>query len=90
MSGLYEQFIGETVVLDIAHPIVYVGRLAAVDRDVLRLEDADVHDLAPGSVSKEMYVMACAKNGVQANRKSVTVRLEHMISLSPLSDIVKY
>jgi len=86
----YSSFLNHTVVIDVIVPTAYLGTLVHADSWSLVLENADVHDVAAGSVTKEMYVMACVQNGIQPNRRNVMIRLSQVISISRLDDIVQY
>ncbi len=81
---------GKPVVLDTRGPLLYIGTLKSTGVCFYTLSDADVHDLADSSTSKEVYVMEAAKHGVRKNRESVYVRKTEIVSLSPLDAVVKY
>jgi hypothetical protein len=78
------------VVLDTRGPLLYIGTLKAIGVCFYTLVDADVHDIADSSTSKEVYIMEAAKHGVRKNRESVLVRKTEIVSLSLLGDVVKY
>ena len=80
--------IGREVVLDIASPFVYVGRLTGIDANYLILEQADVHDLRDTTKTREVYIVDSRKLGVRANRQRVLVRIDEVISLSALDDVI--
>ena len=93
MSGLVErlrQLVGEEVVLDTDSPYLYIGRLAEVDEWIIRLEDVDVHDASESRTTKEVYVIEARKFGIKKNRRSVLVRADKVISISPLIDVIEY
>lgn len=85
----YGDWLGKQVVLDVAPPLIYIGRLAAVDGFFLTLEEADVHELR-GSTSKEVYLMEARRNGVQPNRRLARVKKSEVISVSLLDDVILY
>lgn len=85
-----EALLGKGVVLDTRGPIVYLGTLSAIGEWFMTLTDADVHDLADSSTSKEVYIMETAKHGVRKNRSEVYVRKSEVVSLSALESVVRY
>jgi small nuclear ribonucleoprotein (snRNP)-like protein len=89
-KAAYDKFLGKEVVVDMSPPVVYIGVLAAADDYFLTLENADVHDLRNAVTSKEIYVMETARNGLQPNRKSVSLRQSEILSLSALADVIVY
>ena len=82
--------VDELVILDTDTPMLYLGRLTSVDNFILTLEEADVHDMREATGSKEVYIHEARRNGLQKNRHRVFVRLERVISLSLLQDVVQY
>jgi hypothetical protein len=76
------------VVLDVAGPYVYLGRLVDGDAKFLALADADVHDLRDTATTREEYVIAARRHGVAPNRKRVFVRTGDVVSLSALKDVI--
>ena len=84
-----EELINEIVVLDVESPYVYIGRLIAVSDKTVTLEDADVHDLRDSETTRERYILDSRIHGVGANRQRVMVRLEQVVSLSALRDVVE-
>lgn len=84
-----EEFIDELVVVDVESPFVYVGRLQAVHDKTLVLKSADVHDLRDSTTTREVYVRQCRVHGIQPNRKSVYIRLDKVVSISPIEDVIE-
>lgn len=80
--------LGRMVVLDVASPFVYVGKLVGCDHRYLILEDADVHDLRDTSTNRELYVVDARRHGVNRNRRRVLVKIDEVVSLSALDDVV--
>lgn len=76
------------VVLDVAGPYVYLGRLVGWDEKFLALEDADVHDLRDTATTREEYVLAARRHGVAPNRTRVFVRTADVVSISALKDVI--
>lgn len=82
-----EDLTGRQVVVDVESPFVYVGRLHEV-RKTLVLKQADVHDLRDSTTTREVYVRDSRVHGIQANRKLVYVRLDKVVSVSLLEDVI--
>lgn len=82
---------GHAVVIDTrsGNP-VYLGMLAEVGARALTLRDADVHDTSDSRTPREIYVMESKKFGVKMNRREVQVRLDEIVSISRLEDVVVY
>jgi hypothetical protein len=83
-----EDLIGKQVVVDVESPFVYVGRLHEVRDKTLILKQADVHDLRDSTTTREVYVRESRVHGIQANRKIVYVRLDRVVSVSLLDDVI--
>ena len=83
-------FMNEIVVVDTGAPVVYIGTLTAVEHGALVLEDVDVHDMADTNTTKEMYILEARKYGVKKNRRSTHVRLDQVVGISKLDDIIEY
>jgi small nuclear ribonucleoprotein (snRNP)-like protein len=82
--------VGKDVVVDTRSPWMYIGRLESVQADSLLLRDVDVHDSGETHVPKERYVLAACETGIKANRHAVYVNLEYVVSVSLLSDVIKF
>ncbi|MBA3316374.1 MAG: hypothetical protein M3552_08890 [Planctomycetota bacterium] len=80
--------VGREVVLDVAGPYIFLGRLTGGDDKFLALEDADVHDLRDTATTREEYVIAARRHGVAPNRLRVYVRTADVVSLSALEDVI--
>ncbi len=90
MKETLQTLLGREVVVDTRSPWVYIGRLAAVQADSLLLHDVDVHDSGETTAPKERYVLDSCETGIKANRRSVYVSLEYVVSVSLLSEVIKY
>lgn len=90
MNETLQKLIGKEVVVDTRSPWVYIGTLAAVQADSLLLHDVDVHDSGETSTPKERYVLDSSTSGIKANRRSVYVNLEYLVSVSLLADVIKF
>lgn len=84
-----EEFIGKQVVVDVESPFVYLGRLHAINEKTLVLKAADVHDMRDSTTTREVYVREARVHGIQPNRKTVYIRLEKVVSLSPVDDVIE-
>ena len=85
---ILDELKGRNVVLDVASPYVYLGRLAGWDEKYLALEDADVHDLRDTKTSRERYVVDSRLHGIKANRRRVLVSRAELVSFSLLDDVL--
>ncbi len=83
-----EDLVGKPVVVDVVAPYVYLGKLVEVRDKTLVLKNADVHDLRDSTTTREVYVREARVHGLQSNRKLVYVRLEHVVSVSILEDVI--
>jgi hypothetical protein len=81
-------WIGEVIVIDCAHPYVAIGTLQKVTPDFLELVDADMHDLRDSSTSRENYLVKTARHGVIPTRAVLVFRMEHVVGISPLAEVV--
>jgi len=82
--------VGLQIVVDTDSSYVYIGTLDSVSRDCLTLADVDVHDTSDSKSSKEGYTHETRKIGLRGNRKTVYLRLERVLSVSRLDDIIKF
>ncbi len=88
MTDPLDRMIGETVVLDTATAIVYIGRLAELTDAVFVLHDADMHDCRDGHAGKEAYLAQTSASDVTVNRRRIVVMRSAVISVSRLPDVV--
>jgi len=89
LSHELEPLIGHPVVLDMASPFVILGTLEQISDTFITLIEADVHDLRDSTTTRELYVLDARRHGIGTNRKSVSIRTEHVVSLSKLADVIK-
>ena len=87
-APLFDDLLGEVVVLDLSSPYVYLGRLAEMRGEYLLLSDADAHDLRDTATTREKYVLNARNHGVNANRRWVWVSRREIVGISRLDDIV--
>jgi hypothetical protein len=90
MNETLKPLIGKDVVVDTRSPWIYIGNLDAVQVDSLLLRNVDVHDSGETSTPKERYVLDSRDSGIKANRRSVYVNLEYVVSVSLLADVIKF
>jgi len=90
MKETLHALLNKEVVVDTRSPWVYIGKLAAVQADSLLLHDVDVHDSGETTTPKERYVLDSSASGIKANRRSVYVNLEYVVSVSLLADVIKF
>lgn len=90
ISDHLSDFFDKDVILDVAPPVVYIGRLIEANDFFFTLADVDVHEIPPGGVTKEVYVMGARRNGIQPTRKLVKVKQSDVLSLTRLSDVIMY
>lgn len=80
---------GRAVVLDMAATFVCVGVLQEFDHRYLVLVDADVHDLRDTTTTRDLYVLAARRHGVNVNRRRVLVSRDQVVSLSALDEVAE-
>lgn len=83
-------YVGKIVVVDTDSRLVYLGTLDAMTPEFLTMTDVDVHDSAETTTTKERYVMNVKSFGVRPNRKTVSVRIAAVVSVSLLDDVMQY
>ncbi|MBX3413827.1 MAG: hypothetical protein KF708_14140 [Pirellulales bacterium] len=80
--------LGQMIVLDLHSPYVYLGRLEEVVPGFLVLAEADAHDLRDTATTRDRYIRERCELGVNANRRRVWVRLDEVVGISRLDDVV--
>ena len=83
-------FRDQNVVVDTTSHFVFIGKLLECTDYFLTLSDADVHDRRESPSMNEKYIIDAKKFGVRRNRQRVLIRLEEVISLSLLEDVIEY
>lgn len=78
------------VVVDTNSNFLYIGKLEEVGDHFVILGDADVHDCRQSPSLNEKYIIEAKKFGVRCNRKRVHIRLQEVISMSLLDDVIEY
>jgi hypothetical protein len=85
-----EPYLGQPVVVDTATPLIYIGTLSEVGKAFVTLEEVDVHDTSEGGSTKEIYALESRKFGIKKNRLFTKVRIDVIISICRLEDIIEY
>jgi small nuclear ribonucleoprotein (snRNP)-like protein len=80
----------KTVVVDTNSNFLYIGKLEEVGDHFVILSDADVHDCRQSPSMNEKYILEAKKFGIRCNRKRVHIRLQEVISMSLLDDVIEY
>ena len=84
-----EEFVGQSVVVDVDSMFVFLGVLKEVRQKTIILKQADVHDLRDSTTTREAYVREARLHGIQPNRSKVLVGLEQVVSISLLEDVIE-
>lgn len=87
-DDLWKAWTGRDVVVDVASPYVVLGVLRDVPGPYLVLDQADVHDLRDSKTTREQYVVDAQRHGVRVNRRTVMLRLDNVVAVSLLDDVV--
>ena len=80
----------QNIVVDTVSHFIFIGKLEDVSEYFITLRDADVHDRRESPSLNEKYVLDSKKYGIRRNRKLVHVRLQEVISISLLDDVIEY
>lgn len=83
-------YLEKYIVVDTNSYFLYIGRLQEVGDHFMTLKDADVHDCRESPSANEKYIIDSKKYGVRCNRRLVHIRLEEIISVSLLEDVIEY
>lgn len=86
---MVQEYIGSNVVLDVESMFVYLGQLKEVREKTLLLKNVDVHDLRDSTTTREAYIREARVHGIQPNRNRVQVRLDQVVSISLLDDVIE-
>ncbi len=82
--------VGERVVVDTDTTKLIVGTLEDAGEHLLTLAEADIHDMRDSRITSEVYALETLKYGVRANRKRVYVRVDRVVCVSRLDDVIDY
>lgn len=86
----YKELLGQIIIVDTDSHYLYLGRLEHADREYLKLAEVDVHEITQSSLSKERYAHEARDIGVRSNRKYTWVRLDRVLSISRLDDVIEF
>lgn len=86
--SVWDELLGQQVVLDVSSPYVILGCVQRQFLDWLVLTEVDVHDLRDTPTTREKYVLDSRLHGIRVNRQQVWVRLAEVVSVSRLSDVI--
>ena len=82
--------VGKDVVVDTSTSFLYIGKLESVAEFFMTISDVDVHDCSQSTTTKEVYVLEARKFGIRRNRTRVRVRLDKVVSVSLLEEVIVY
>jgi hypothetical protein len=85
---MLENWIGQTVVIDLRSQFVAIGALKGFDELFVELKNADLHDLRDTETTRELYVAESRATGVKRNRRQVLVVRSDMVAIARLEDVV--
>jgi hypothetical protein len=86
----WQSLAGQDVVIDTDSSYVFVGKLESATDRFVSLSNVDVHDMRDSHVTKEVYTLDTLKHGIRHNRKLTHIRLERIVCVSRLDDVVRY
>ena len=81
------EWIGESVVVDLAGPFLCIGTLDAVTTGFLTMTDADFHDLRDSNATRESYLIDSRRVGIRRNRAKVLVKLSEVVAITKFQDV---
>jgi hypothetical protein len=85
---MLDEFVGQTVVVDMKSPFVCLGTLTGADDHYLDVRNADLHDLRDTDTTRELYVVDSLATGIKRNRKRVLLVRAEVVAISRLEDVV--
>ncbi len=85
---MFENLVGQKVVIDLRSPYVCLGTLQQVDEHWLVLRNADLHDFRDTDTSRENYVAASRATGIKRNRRTVLLVRAEVVAIARLDDVV--
>src|ERR1700736_2464288 len=80
VGHMFEELIGQKVVVDLRSAFVCLGTLHKAEELFLELRNADLHDLRDTQTSRENYVAASHATGIKRNRKRLWVVRAEMVA----------
>lgn len=88
IGNMIDEFLGESVVVDLRSRYVCLGTLKKSGTVFLELHDADLHDLRDTETTRELYVAESYATGIKRNRRRVLVAVADVVAISKLADVV--
>jgi hypothetical protein len=88
-SGLLQDLIGRTVVIDLSSTYLCLGKLVAADAGFLELMDADLHDLRDTQTTREVYTHDSRRLGIRCNRARVLIARSEVVAIGPFDAILE-
>ena len=85
-----QKLIGHKVVVNTDAPYLFTGTLRGEEDSCLVLEEVDVRDQRAHKALEDVYLLETLELGIRANRGRVFVMLSRVVSISLLSDVIKY
>ena len=83
-----QRLIGDRVIIDASSRYVFLGQLQEQTALFVILVEADAHDLRDTSTTRDSYVLDARRHGITANRREVWVRIDEIVAIARLSDVV--
>jgi hypothetical protein len=85
---MFDQLIGQKVVIDLSSPYVCLGTLIGFNDDIFELKSADLHDLRDTETTREIYIVQSRDTGIKRNRRRLLVFRRDVVAISRLDDVV--
>lgn len=88
-SPLFQEMVGQVVVVDLKSSYVCIGTLVAYDGQYLDMRDADLHDFRDSAATREVYVYDSVRLGIRRNRARALIRQDDVVAISRFEDIAE-
>lgn len=85
---MLDDFVGQSVVVDMRSPYVCLGILQSYDEQFLEMRKADLHDLRDTQTSRENYIAAAVATGIKKNRRRVLLVRGDVVAVSRFEDVI--
>jgi|GEM_PF-237612 len=82
------RYLGQPVVLDTDTAYTYIGELAEVTEQALRLTGVALYDRHEARVPREKYLIECAAYGIGAAREEVLLQRARLVAISRLAEVI--
>ena len=86
--NMTSEFINETIVIDTDSRQTFVGTMIEADDCFIKLHDVCVYDAREAKVMQEEFLVECAEIGLPTNRDEILVKLDRIVAITRLSDII--